>query len=311
MNALRMSDKTGLIKFKELRLNDRSLFEGYLGRGGYSLSVYHFCNIFIWQDIFRIFYTILDGCLCLFFQDSGGCFMYLPPLGERVSLCVIEDCFTIMDGYNPNRDISRIENVGERELRIYCAYGYNYSTKPGDYLYRREDIAYLKGNRFKSQRSSYNYFVRHYDFEFRPFTRGDIPGCLFLSQRWAEQRRKRFSDSIYQSMLQCSLSSQRIALENTEQLGLEGYVIAINGEIAAYTLGFALSTETFCILFEVCNLVYKGISQYIFSRFCEGLGGYRYINAMDDSGLENLRRVKMSYHPIRVVPNYIIRRDYA
>ena len=53
----------------------------------------------------------------------------------------------------------------------------------------------------------------------------------------------------------------------------------------------------FCVLLEVCDLKFKGISEYIFREFCRGLTDYKYINTMDDSGLENLRISKLSYHP--------------
>ena len=36
---------------------------------------------------------------------------------------------------------------------------------------------------------------------------------------------------------------------------------------------------------------------------------YEYVNIMDDSGLENLKAVKESYHPLRLVPAYIADRE--
>ena len=33
--------------------------------------------------------------------------------------------------------------------------------------------------------------------------------------------------------------------------------------------------------------------------------GFRFVNIMDDSGLDNLKTVKESYRPVRVVPAFI------
>ena len=49
-----------------------------------------------------------------------------------------------------------------------------------------------------------------------------------------------------------------------------------------------------------------GLAQYIFREFCRTLSRFEFINAMDDSGLEGLRRAKQSYHPAMMVPSYIV-----
>lgn len=297
------------MEFKELQLSDWVLFKRFLSSGQHSLSVYHFANIYIWKELFRIFYAVIEERLCVFFEDKNGCFMYLPPLGRKPDTRLLDRCFAVMDEFNGNKDISRIENIEEGNVAFYREYGYAHSLKPGDYVCARGDIVSLKGNRFKSKRASRNYFVRHYDFEFRPFLAQDTGACLTLFRRWAEERKRKIVDPTYRGMLEDGFSCHKLAMENYGRLGLVGYVLRIKGEICGYTFGFPLNSGTFCILFEICDLGYPGISQFIFSRFCRQLSGYRYINIMDDSGLENLRRVKLSYRPVRIVPNYIIRRD--
>lgn len=312
------------MEFKELKLSDRNLFERFLCFDEYQLSTYNFSNIFIWKDHFRIFYTVLNEYLCVFFKDKNSCFMYFPPLpgniGKtpglmesvgKISLSVINNCFAIMDSFNINKDMSRIENVEEKNLAPCQSYGYIYSAKLGDYLYKRKDIAFLNGNKFKSKRACYNYFIKHYDFQFRPFLRQDTDACLALYQLWVKQREDKFTDSTYRTMLDDSLLCQKVAMENFLELSLVGYVIKIKDRIVGYTFGSPLNSKTFCIFFEICDLTCRGISQFIFSQFCRQMSDYQYINIMDDSGLENLRKVKLSYRPICIVPNYIIKRNYA
>ena len=295
------------MELKELRLSDSKLFEQFLSSEEYHLSTYHFSNIFIWSSLFRIFYVHLDGYLCVFFKDKHSMFMYLPPLGRESEPAVIHSCFRIMDRFNNDRNKSRIENVQENRLAFYKKAGYPCFNKPGEYLYMREDIATLAGNRFKSKRASYNHFIKHYEFEFRTYYKQDMSGCLALYQHWKEERKNRFSDLVYQAMIEDNFPCQKLAMENFSRLGLVGYVIRIKDRITGYTLGFSINPMTFCILFEICDLEYKGISVLLFSEFCRRLTDYKYINVMDDSDLENLRKVKLSYHPVFIEPNYIIK----
>jgi hypothetical protein len=69
-----------------------------------------------------------------------------------------------------------------------------------------------------------------------------------------------------------------------------------------------LNHDTFCILYEITDLSVKGLAQFIFREFSRELKGYRYLNIMDDSGLENLKQVKLSYKPVRLIPSFTAQR---
>jgi hypothetical protein len=99
-----------------------------------------------------------------------------------------------------------------------------------------------------------------------------------------------------------------VLLDGYPDLEVTGLLVKVENKIKAFTFGYKVSEETFCVLFEITDLSLKGISQFIFKEFCETLQGYTYINIMDDSGLENLKRVKLSYHPVKVVVSFIAKR---
>ncbi len=219
---------------------------------------------------------------------------------------VVETCFKIMDSYNNNPGISRVENVEEKDLGYFEKSGYASYEKPGDYLYLREDLTGLSGNRYKSKRWAYNYFARNYSAGIQPLSSKDRDAALSLCGNWKQERKEKFSHPLYQKTLEDNSSAQKEAVENFEGLGLSGLSVKIDGKLCAYTFGFKLSPDTFCILSETCDLSYRGISEFIFREFCRGLKGLKYINIMDDSGLENLKKVKLSYCPQRVIPNYVI-----
>lgn len=235
--------------------------------------------------------------------------MYLSPLAKEQRPAVAKEAFAVMDSFNKNKDISRIENVPEHDLEYYRALGYLGHDKYSDYLCQRDDLALLRGNKFKSQRASYNYFIKHYNFDYCRLKPTDKDDCLRLFNLWSKERISQCNDDIYCGMLEDNRKVIKDTLVNYKQLDLEGIVVRVDKKIKGFSFGYKLNPETFCILYEVTDLSIKGLAQFIFRQFCQELEKYKYINIMDDSGLENLRKVKLSYKPVRLIPAYIITRD--
>ena len=297
------------MKLNKLALGDKKLFNKYLTLSVHELAAFSFANIYIWKSLFDIHWVIIDHALCVFFHDKIGCFMYLPPMAGERRPEVIKKAFTIMDGINKNKDISRIENIEEQDLDYYRALGYIVRQKYPDYLCLRGDLAKLSGNKFKSQRASYNYFIKHQNFNARELRVTDKTYCLNLFNLWLNERKGKSSDEIYCGMLEDNRKVISEALANYKQLGFAGIAIIIKREIKGFTFGYKLSQDTFCVLYEITDLAIKGLAQFIFRKLCEELKIYKYINIMDDSGLENLRKVKLSYKPTALIPAYIASRD--
>ncbi|MDP2941867.1 MAG: phosphatidylglycerol lysyltransferase domain-containing protein, partial [Candidatus Omnitrophota bacterium] len=155
------------MKINSLTLKDRKLFAGYLGLARHELSTYAFQNIYIWKGIFQIKWALIRDSLCVFFRDRIGTFMYLPPLAKEINPAALEECLSFMDSQNQNREVSRIENICARDIREYKKMGYGFYQKPGEYLYKRNRLAELKGNPYKSKRADVNYFLRNYKFAYR------------------------------------------------------------------------------------------------------------------------------------------------
>jgi uncharacterized protein len=296
------------VELEKLALKDKKLFKRFLSQGAHDLSVYAFENIYIWKGLFDISWLLIEDSLCVFFRDNIGCFMYLAPLGANINEKIAQIAFTIMDRFNKNKTISRIENVEAGDLKFYEALGYETKLKSYDYVCLRRELANLKGNQFKHKRSSCNYFLKHYKWEYLPFLKKYSAECLSLYDYWRKQREEVNQDRVYQLMQQDSLTALKTMLHNFKDLKITGRVVRINKQIKAFSFGFALNPQTFCILYEITDLNAKGLAQFIFRAFARELKDYKYINIMDDSGLENLKQVKLSYHPAKLIPAYIAKR---
>jgi hypothetical protein len=109
-------------------------------------------------------------------------------------------------------------------------------------------------------------------------------------------------------MLADSEAAHREALAHHRELGLMGYVVRVDGRIRAYTFGYDRSPSVFCVLLEVTDRTVHGLAQFIFRACCRAAAerGCEWINTMDDSGLPSLAQSKRAYHPVRLVPSYIV-----
>ena len=297
------------MSFKRITLKDRKVFDRYLKFGRHELSTYAFENIYIWKALFDIKWDIIDGNLCVKFNDNIGSFLYLSLLGKEKSGKALEKVFKELDKANKNMQVSRIENISSLDTDFYKKKGLVCVLKSHDYVCLQSELAALKGNKFKSQRASFNYFTKHDNFKCDKISAPDLKDCLKLYTFWMKERVKDNSDHIYSGMMLDSFKTLKIALQDYLELGFQGIAVRIDNELKGFTFGFELNKETFCILYEITDLAIKGLAQFIFAEFSRRLDNYKYINIMDDSGLDNLKKTKLLYHPVKLVPAYIAQRN--
>lgn len=297
---------------KPFRIKDKPLIDKILLHQNTVLSAYTVASHYIWKDLFRFFWTIIDGYLCLFAQYENCIYMPIPPVPAQKNRSenskdfqeVISTVFSIMNHFNKNKTISRIENIDGSRKGLFTSAGYEIKAGETEYLYLREDMVNLKGNPYKSKRAMYNYFIKHYPFCYEPFQKGYVDECLKLYEAWKEKRRDKIKDPYYSGLLEDSTYAHRRAIKHFSSLGLSGKVVRINEKVEGYISGFGKG-DVFYILLEITNPDIKGLSQFIFREFCKGMDGYTFINTLGDSGLENLRRVKLSFRPHKLIPSCI------
>ena len=298
------------MQLQSLTLNDTPIFEAHAHRNCTRLSHYAFAPLYVWREHFQFYWTLLADYFCVFAKQGDDYFMPILPMPIEMEnpkyLNVVNKVHHFMLDTSRNPHIVRIENVPQEMIAFFEKNGFRATLKETEYLYETEALVELRGDRYKQQRHAYNSFVAKYpSAKLRPYTAADRDACLSLYDRWRERRSEKSDDPIYNAMLNDSGSAHRIGVSHADALGLLGRVVRIDGEIRGYTFGYPLGAGTFCVLFEITDLGTKGLAQFIYREFCRELKDtYKWINAMDDSGLENLKRVKRSYHPYQLLPSY-------
>lgn len=306
-----------------LSLDDRFRFEERFAREPTCLAAYAFAPHVIWGTLLRYWWIELAGHLCLFAEDSAGCFMAVPPLGPSTGATQNQgdegvatawrEAFALMRRRNGGSMVSRVENVPEELVPLVLDLGYVARRKEADYLYRRADLVALRGDRYRSQRAAYNRFLRTAGaIRYEVYRGQDRDDCLDLFQDWRNQRLSATETQGDEpaSLARCLLEDAGLAhstmLDLWDVLGLVGRVVRIDGRIRAYTFGYPRNREVFCVLAEIADRSIPGLSAYVFRELCREATGYTLVNTMDDSGLASLARSKRSYHPDRMIANYIV-----
>ena len=294
---------------RPLALEDRSWFETRLSAHpvpGDQLAAYSFPYHYIWHDLFAYEWMELEGHVCLVAGHQEGCFLALPLVGPDPCGPAMARAFALLSERNRVAALTRIENVPGSLAACCRDQAYRVVSKGPDYLYRRDDLVGLHGDRYKSQRVDYNHCVKQASPVPRVFRQTDTEACLALYRQWREGVKRDDAADLARHMAADSESAHRTGILHAAGLGLVGRVVEVEGRIAAYTFGYPLNAQTFCVLFEIADRQVKGLGAYIFREFCRELEGYEFINTMDDSGLDGLRRAKLAYHPIRLVESFIV-----
>jgi hypothetical protein len=171
-----------------------------------------------------------------------------------------------------------------------------------DYLYLREELALLPGNRFHKKRNRVSYFTTRHDHQVHLFSPQHLCGCLQLLDEWG-----RVAEVEGNVSFGLEMDATVEALTQAEPLGLAGVVVTVAGEVRAFAVGERLNRETAVCHFEKADHFMEGLSQLVNREFCRLLfGDCRYVNREQDLGEPGLRNAKLSYHPVELVRKFRI-----
>jgi len=173
-----------------------------------------------------------------------------------------------------------------------------------DYLYLREELATLPGNRFHKKKNRISYFAARHTHEVHRFSAQHLCGCLQLLDEWG-----RVAEVEGNRSFGLEMDATVEALGQAGLLGLEGVVITVAGVVRAFAVGERLNRDTAVCHFEKADHFMEGLSQLVNREFARLLfNDCRYVNREQDLGEPGLRNAKLSYHPAELVRKFRVRR---
>lgn len=308
-----IEEKCKIYGLNRLKIEDKRLFDKYGKEEGVNLCDYSFANNFIWKGSIELLWKLINNNFCLFGVTSKGMCMMLPPLGKNNIQNTLHECFSLMQEINDSSGFeSYINYVYEDFLKLFDNSPFRIVESYPDYIYKTSDLIKLSGRKYEKKRNEINFFKKHYDASFEKFCPRHIADALLMVDQWKKEKVQESNlsnhhENHYQYSLIHEAEAAKCAIIFSEELGLTGAIIAINGRIEGITLGENITPDTASVLIEKTNNGFHGMPQFIYQQFCASdFSHVDCINAGEDWGIEGLRRAKMSYHPCMLAKKFLI-----
>lgn len=291
--------------FKSIELNDRQIVNSFLHDYKPRTSEWTFTNLFIWRSHYNFHWSVYKDWLLISCNEGNDTIYMMQPIGPpgrnelipMVFQFLVDECGIAIPRIEKadKRFVSEVE--GMKHVIIEP------SRNHFDYVYVREDLVLLSGNKYRSKRNHINQLVRQYSFSYTTLEEKYVKDSLDLQEKWCQMRR--CEDDLD---LMDEWEAVQEILEHYQSLDVMGGVIIIENRVEAFTVGERLNENTAVIHIEKANPEIPGLYPMINQQFCEkALKDITYVNREQDLGIEGLRNAKLSYYPDHFEEKYQIR----
>jgi hypothetical protein len=290
--------------FKTLELTDRELFQAFLKEYKPETSELTFANLFVWRSHYQFQWSIYKDWLVIGSLEGEFGTYAMEPVGpsprDEVTRAVLEWMWEEKKEKSP-----RIERADEKivsELNGIKGIVIEPTRDHFDYVYLRDDLVNLAGNKYRSKRNHMNQLLRTYSYQYSDLAPDHIQDCIKLQEKWCILRR--CEDDLN---LLGEWDAVKEILGSYESLDVQGGVVTIENKVMAFTIGQMLNDNTAVVLIEKADPEIPGLYPVINQQFCENnWKNVRYINREQDLGMPGLREAKLSYYPDHMVKKFRI-----
>ena len=299
---------------KPIEITHKKLFDEYFQKYPPENSEFTFTNLFMWRKYYNFLFMEFKEHLILFSNDylknrrkpintdPKDYIYFFPPIGPNPDEIIIE-----LFENNSNIEIHRVpekicKRLTQNEKFNKLNMDHLEDRNNWDYVYNKEEILNLAGNKYRQNRRWLQKFLNNYDYDFKVITGDLVEKCKELQLEWCIIRACTEDES-----LEAEQEAIYEALNNFDKLGYSGGLLCVEDKCAAYTFGEMLNDGTFVIHIEKAHMEYDGAYQAINNLFLKSCcADVIYVNREQDLGIEGLRRAKESYKPVRMIKKSVI-----
>lgn len=288
------------MEFNKINLSDMETLRKHTMLAHTRNCEYAMVNIFFWNDTDKLMFAVIDDVLVYRLIDDGNAYYSIVEFIEEPAKLVMKleqdaadnGCRMVLTNMSENM-VLRLEREMVGQLRYW------YDREYSDYIYEVDDLIRLSGSKYHGKKNHLNKFLNTYAFLYEEITNNNIEECRRMKEEWAVRK----GGDIEEYREELDIIDN--VLDNYDKFNLIGGLIRIDGKVSAFTIGEAISEDTFVTHFEKADEDIPGLYQAINQQFAaNSISGFKYVNREDDIGLEGIRQAKLSYRPVMMFDKY-------
>ena len=288
-----------MLNFRKITLADRPWIQEALKQSDFMGCEYSFANNLAWC-------RAADSQICQYenfyltcsFDTEDGAPHFSYPCGSgdlRKAILAMADFAAVVSGAGLPLELPGI--VGTKEVAIAPIVS---SARAAKLILRRwakgfdrtADFVALAGKRYHKKRNHIAQFSK-YGAVFSEITPNDFDECITFAAE-SYNAKGGYSDA--------SSVAEQYAIhtffQNFEALELKGGLLRVDGELAAFSIGEPICSNTFGVHIEKADTRFHGAYPAMAQAFAAHFAmDYTYLNREEDLGIPGLRKSKLSYYP--------------
>ncbi len=292
-------------KFKKIELTDKKDIEKFTSEFP-PYSDFNFTSFWVWDINRERMLSNLNGNLVVCFTDYLTGELFFSFFGTNK----IEQTIRSIIDFAKKTKVSPVLRFISEEIAKnlpnsdFCI---EEDRDNFDYIFSTSQLSNFEGAKYKTKRHEVNKFLALYSnvvFESENLTNQILHGHIInLLQKWTVKK------ELNSGTENLDFESEKKALYRILQMENENVLIFtcfINNNLVGFEIDEILPYKYAIAHFSKVDPLYKGVNVFLNMKLSQYLKniGIEFCNWEQDLGIENLRKSKMSYHPINLLKKY-------
>jgi hypothetical protein len=291
------------MRFRDITIEDRDWIRSCVSETDYKGSNYSFSVIMMWKEAYETQVARFNEFAVFRSRMDDGGFAYAMPAGRGDLREAVEELRKDAKRHGQPLRIYGVEDSAKFWLKTNMAgeFSYEPDRDSWDYVYDREALATLKGKKYAGKRNHINRFTEDGDWHYEKLDDTNVDACMDMARLWYDEAVEKGNSTVVEEKVALD-----IAVRYFKELELTGGVLYKDEKLVAFTIGEALSKDTYHVLIEKAYADINGAYPMINQQYVENeMSRFKYVNREEDTGLPGLRKAKESYHPAFMVEKYM------